>query len=122
MKISAVTAVPDVAFMNGACQGFYVATIASGFDGFDEGDGKFAMHRAFPDDAGFCQITLFRHSSLSLSLSPRKPLEFTPRNDSAESSFQIYLPIFPPSQKRFSRRSLSTTDTVTMSTLRTVAP
>lgn len=87
MKISVATIVPIVVFI-GACQRFYVATTVPGFNDFDEGDGKFAMHRVFSDDAPCVSVdralTVLRHFA-------RKQLELTSRINSAikRSSFQV---------------------------------
>lgn len=92
MKISVVTVVPMVVFI-GACQRFYVATTVPGFNDFDEGDGKFAMHRVFSDDAPRVfsvdrALTVLCHFS-------RKQFEFTSQINSANkrSSFQVLAPI-----------------------------
>lgn len=75
-----------VVVLLGARQRFYIATTVPGSNDFDEGSGKFAVHRGLPDNAPRVSVD---HALTvpSLLFLFQKQLEFTSRINSAEFSF-----------------------------------
>lgn len=81
MKILVATIVVPL----GACQRFYIATIVPGFNDFDEGSGKFAVHRVLSVNTPRVSVD---HTLTVPSLFFQKQLEFTSQINSTKFSFK----------------------------------